>query len=178
MPLSPERIQQILYGNTLQPFLYGERIAQTLIQRSKLPVFAILTNHAAVLPVQVLTTTPVVYIFGNCVKPESQCTNPPQVREIPEELNESHKTFGIDNANLRTQSFGSDEIPQLPDVPGFDTETWRTVRMGNRFAALPGVAETTWEALVAEIKGRTRTMDLLEPFDRIHLALDEAKNAA
>jgi hypothetical protein len=189
IPVQPEKIQQILYGNTLQPFLYGERIAQTLIQRSKLPVFAILTNHSAVLPVQALVAMPMVYVFGTGDtrdgkrqtadgNGEEGNAEPLPVREISEELNESLKTFGIDNANLRTQSLDSDELPPLPDVPGLDTETWRTVRIGNRLVALPGAAEIAWEELVAEIKGGARTMDLLEPFDRIRLALDEAKNAA
>jgi len=172
MPLSPDKIQQILYGDTLQPFLFGERIAQTLIQRSKLPVLSIFTDHAAVLPVQLLVSTAIIYVFGeNTAFGE----NTPSVREIPEELSESLKGFGIDNAGLRTQAHCSDELPPIPRVPGLDTETWRVVRLGNRQIAVPGAGG---ELLLTEIKGMARTIDLLEPFARIRLALDEAKNAA
>ena len=174
MPLSPDRIQQILYGNTLKPFLYGERIAQTLIQRSKLPVLSIFTDHAAVLPAQSLVSTPIVYVFGGEVKPEAEEALPP-VREISEELSESLKGFGIDNAGFRTRSFCPDEMPKIPRVPGLETEIWRELRIGNRLIAVPGMER---EELIAEIKGMARTIDLLEPFTRIHRALDEAKNAA
>jgi len=174
MPLSPDKIQQILYGETLQPFLYGERIAQTLIQRSKLPIMSIFTDHAAILPVQPLVSTAIVYVFGGETKPETDDALPP-VHTISEELNESLKGFGINNAGLRTQSLCSGELPRIPSVPGFDTETWQTVRIGNRLIAVP---EAGGELLVPEIKGMARTIDLLEPFARIRRALDEAKNAA
>jgi len=179
VPLSPEKIQKILYGNTLQPFLYGERIAQTLIQRSKLPVFSILTNHAAVLPVQPSVLTPIIYVFGRPTKQEMN--NPSSdipVREISEELNESLKTFGIDNVHLRTRVSCPEELSKVPHVPGFDTGIWQEVRIGNRVIAVPGTDEAAREQLVANIKESARTIDLLEPFDRICLALDEAKNAA
>ena len=174
MPLAPDKIQQILYGDTLQPFLYAERIAQTLVQRSKLPVLSILTNHAAVLPVHTLVSSPVIYVFGGLVKPEEVSDSPP-VREISEELSESLKTFGIDNANLRTQSSCSEALPQIPNVPGLDTGIWQTIRIGNRLIAVP---ETEEEQLIAEMRGRARTIDMLEPFARIRLALEEARSAA
>lgn len=174
MPLAPDKIQQILYGETLQPFLYGERIAQTLIQRSKLPVLSIFTDHAAVLPVQALAASPIVYVFGEETKPETNNVSPP-IREISEELSESLKGFGIDDAELRTQSLCSGEMPPIPRVPGLDTEIWQTVRIGNRLIAVP---KTEGDPLVAEIKGMARTIDFLEPFTRIRHALDEAKNAA
>jgi len=166
MPLAPDKIQQILYGDTLQPFLFGERIAQTLIQRSKLPVLSIFTDLATVLPVQSLVSTAIIYVFGE---------DSPPVREIPEELSESLKGFGIDNAGLRTRSQCADELPPIPRVPGLDTDTWRAVRLGNRLIAVPGAGG---ELLLSEIKGMARTIDLLEPFARIRRALDEAKNAA
>ena len=184
VPLSPERIQKILYGNTLQPFLYGERIAQTLIQRSKLPVFAILTNHAAVLPVQPSVLTPIIYVFGRGTKQEIDTVlldkDPvrPQMREISEELNESLKTFGIDSAHLRTKISGPEEMYKIPNVPGFDTGIWQEVHIGNRLIAVPETDKAAWEQLVASIKESAQTIDLLDPFDRIRLALNEAQNAA
>ena len=178
-PLFPEKIQQILYGNTFQPFLYGEKIANTLLQRSKLPVLSVLTNSPFVLTVQPLVSVPVIYVFEDSRKQIGDAgSGVSPIREIPEELNESLKTFGIDNANLRTASAHSDEMPQVPNVPGFGTETWREVRIGNRLIAAPKTDEPAWEQLVAEIRERARTIELLEPFARIRLALEEAKNAA
>ena len=198
VPLVPDKIQEILYGDTLQPFLYGEKIAQTLIQRSKLPVLSVLTNHAAVLPVQPLVSTPIVYVFAGYAAPPatpenlpSDTDDSPPVREISEELNESLKGFGIDNTNLRTRISDYEGQSKLPFVPGLDTGNWREIRLGNRMIAVPmetagaefagteftgeGVAE---EKLITEIKDAARTIDLLEPFTRIRRALDEARSAA
>ena len=177
MPLAPDKIQQILYGDTLQPFLYGERIAQTLIHRSKLPVLSIFTDHAAVLPVHLLASFPIVYVFGGDTKPETD-NDSPSAHEISEELSESLKGFGIDNSGLQTRSSCSDDMPQIPLVPGLDTGIWQEVRIGNRLIAVPGAEETGREQLITEIKGAARTIDVLEPFARIRRALEEAKNAA
>jgi len=169
MPISPDKIQQILYGDTLRPFLYGEKIAQTLVQRSKLPVLSVLTNHAAVLPVQTLVSTPIIYVFERLTKHEETSDVPP-VREISEELSESLRTFGIDNAHLHTRSVGP-EMSKMPYVPGLETGIWREIAVGNRLIAVP---ETKEQQLVAQIKEMARTIDLLEPFSRIRLALEEA----
>ena len=178
VPLSPDKIQQILYGDTLKPFLYGERIAQTLIQRSKLPVLSIFTDHSAVLPVQSLVATPIIYAFRGLTKPETDDASPP-VREISEELSESLKTFGIDNSHLQTSTSRFDEMSQIPHISGFDTGIWQSVRIGNRLIAVPTLnTGEEKESLVAEIKERARMIDILEPFARIRLALEEAKNAA
>jgi len=178
IPLSPDKIQRILYGDTLKPFLYGERIAQTLIQRSKLPVLSIFTDHSAVLPVQPLVSTPIIYAFGGLSKPETDDTSPP-VREISEELSKSLKTFGIDNSNLQTRTSCFDETSQIPCVLGFDTGIWQPVRIGNRLIAVPTLeTDDEKESLVADIRERARMIDFLEPFVRIRLALEEAKNAA
>jgi hypothetical protein len=177
VPLQPEKIQKFLYGETLQPFLYGEKIAQTLIQRSKLSVFSILTNDAAVLPVQPLVLTPVIYVFGVQTHRESLKAEDTSVREISEELNESLKTFGIDSPHLRTRGSDWEEMSKVPRVPGFDTRSWQETRIGNRLIAVPETDEATSQRLLAEISESARTIDLLEPFDRIHLALNKKKNA-
>ena len=174
LPLSPDKIQQILYGDSLQPFLCGEKIAQTLLQRSKLPVLSIFTDYAAVLPVQSLVSTSIVYVFPENPKPEDGDAQPP-LREISESLSESLKNFGIDNTGTRTRSLWSGEMPKIPHVSGFDTESWQEVRIGNRLIAVP---EAGGELLISGIKESARTIDLLEPFTRIRHALDEAKNAA
>jgi len=178
MPVFPEKIQQILYGDSLQPFLYGEKIANSLLQRSKLPVLSVFTNHACVLSVQPLVPVPVIYVFDSTTPKETDGSVPVPLHEISEAMNKSLKTFGIENSNLRTTSASLDEMTHVPPVPGFDTGTWRVVRIGNRLIAIPVTDETAWEQLVAEIKERARMIDLLEPFVRICRALEEAKNAA
>jgi len=43
-PVKANRAQEILYGNTLRPYLYGEQIGQTLIKKAKAQVAVVLTD--------------------------------------------------------------------------------------------------------------------------------------
>ncbi len=43
-PVKPNRAQQILYGPTLEPFLYGEQIGQALVAKSQLEPLLICTD--------------------------------------------------------------------------------------------------------------------------------------
>jgi hypothetical protein len=201
MPLKPNRTQEILYGNTLEPFLYGEQIARTLLIRSKVHVSYILTNTAAVLAVQEHIETPVFYVFEPKTKrvvptitttenhtekstnnllplfteelPESQPT-----LEISEELNASLKSFGIENDHLQLTSDNEKEQLQIPKISGLDVEHWQEVKIGNRFLAIPAVNETERQLMIDNIKYLSRTIDLAEPFIRIRLAIEETQRAA
>jgi len=179
MPLLPDRIQQILYGDALQPFLCGEKIAQTLLQRSKLPVLSVFTNLTDVLPVQSAVSIPIIYVFDELTKPETDATSDsPPIVAISEELSESLKDFGIDNTNFRLASADTNELSSMPRVTGLDTGDWKEVRIGNRRIAVPEIGSASREELAVAIKRFARTIDVLEPFARIRRALDEARNAA
>src|SRR6266576_6035917 len=51
-PVKATRTQQILYGPTLLPFLYGEQIGQTLLKRSKRSPVVVCTDVEAMLDVR------------------------------------------------------------------------------------------------------------------------------
>lgn len=61
-PVKPNRAQQILYGPTLEPFLYGEQIAKTLIEKSKFLPRAICVDQPSILCVRPLVEVPVLYV--------------------------------------------------------------------------------------------------------------------
>jgi hypothetical protein len=47
-PIKPNRAQQILYGPTLEPYIYGEQIGATLVKASQqLPLLVLVEQHAA-----------------------------------------------------------------------------------------------------------------------------------
>jgi hypothetical protein len=198
-PLKPNRTQEILYGNTLEPFFCGEQIAQTLLIRSKVPVSYILTNTAAVLAVQEHIETPVFYVFEPETKRVAPITEnrvekstngflplfqefsesePQTALEISEELNASLKLFGIENSHLQLTSNNGKEQLQIPNVPGLDVERWQEVKIGNRFLAIPETNETEHQLLIDNIKNLSRTIDFAEPFTRIRLAIEETQRAA
>jgi len=61
-PVKPNRAQEILYGPTLRPYLYGEQIAQTLISKSTTKPLAVCTDEAAVLAVRDFVSLPVALV--------------------------------------------------------------------------------------------------------------------
>jgi hypothetical protein len=62
-PLKPTRAQQILYGATLQPYLYGEQIGQTLLTKSKLTPLVVCTDSEPVLAARDFTQFPMALVL-------------------------------------------------------------------------------------------------------------------
>ncbi len=84
-PIKPNRAQEILYGPTLEPYLYGEQIGQTLIAKSQTQPSLICTDLAPVLAARQFVSSPVALVL-----------------DVPgEEANasEMEKTFRVDAAH-------------------------------------------------------------------------------
>lgn len=62
-PIKPNRAQEILYGPTLQPFLYGEQIGKTLIGHSEIPPQVLCVDLEPALSVREHIAMPVVMVF-------------------------------------------------------------------------------------------------------------------
>jgi hypothetical protein len=63
-PLKPNRAQQILYGATLEPYLYGEQIGQTLVSKASIEPLAVCTDAPAALALREHVAMPVVLVCG------------------------------------------------------------------------------------------------------------------
>ncbi|MFP6620931.1 MAG: hypothetical protein VB877_16425 [Pirellulaceae bacterium] len=61
-PLQANRAQEILYGTTLEPFLYGEQIGQTLLSAAKRSPSVVCTDVLPMLALQPLTSVPVAWV--------------------------------------------------------------------------------------------------------------------
>jgi hypothetical protein len=61
-PLKPNRAQQILFGATLTPYLYGEQIGQSLVRHSSLKPVLLITDQRPVLAVRTLVEIPTVWL--------------------------------------------------------------------------------------------------------------------
>jgi len=59
-PVKANRAQEILYGPTLRPFLFGEQIGQTLLSRAKAGPQLVVTDIAEALAVRPFSKSPVV----------------------------------------------------------------------------------------------------------------------
>ena len=61
-PVKPNRAQQILFGATLDAYLYGEQIAQTLIGHSELRPQLLVTDQQVVLTVRSFVEIPMIWL--------------------------------------------------------------------------------------------------------------------
>lgn len=64
-PVQPSRAQQILYGPTLEPFLYGEQIGATLISRSSQMPSVVLVDQPPGIFVRQHTEIPAALVLNN-----------------------------------------------------------------------------------------------------------------
>jgi hypothetical protein len=58
----PNRVQQILYGDTLRPYLCGELIGRTLVEKTAAAAHLIVTDTDAALEVRAKVEVPVVWL--------------------------------------------------------------------------------------------------------------------
>jgi hypothetical protein len=73
-PVKPNRAQQILYGPTLTPFLYGEHIGRTLVEKPNVTPWMIVTNRLPMLAVRQFVSLPVAMVIGNATTPLDHLT--------------------------------------------------------------------------------------------------------
>lgn len=62
-PIKPNRAQQILYGPTLESFLYGEQIGRTLLQKAQIEPSLVCTDRQPALAVGRHVSTPVALVL-------------------------------------------------------------------------------------------------------------------
>jgi hypothetical protein len=134
--VQPNRVQQILYADTLVPYICGDLIGKTLVDKAALPVQAVFTESEAALDLRLKLEVPVAYL--------------PQVERMEQPV-----LAGVTAA------------PTAVGVPFHPRDQLRT------HAAFPGDAQ-----LLQELLDRLhRSFDLTEPFQRIRLAMGEAKKS-
>jgi len=61
-PVRPNRAQEILYGPTLAPYLYGEQIGRTLLTKSKSQPLFVCTDVEAVLAARSFVSIPLAFV--------------------------------------------------------------------------------------------------------------------
>lgn len=64
-PVKPNRAQEILYGSTLRPYVFGEQIGQTLVRKGRLEPLFVCTDLAPMLVVRDFIDPPVLLMLGD-----------------------------------------------------------------------------------------------------------------
>ncbi len=60
--VQPNRVQQVLYGDTLEPYICADLIGKTLVEKTSVPAGLILTDCAAALDLRLRLEVPVVWL--------------------------------------------------------------------------------------------------------------------
>ena len=159
-PVKANRAQEILYGVTLDAFLYGEQIAQTLIRRAKVKPCTVLTDRPQVLAVQDFIEIPIAFIDTRSVKEQKLqiCGIESQFPEEPEESKSIKEPLVAEHCI----SFAK----------------WSEHFVGRYQLMLPEQPTCPASQTADELKNVSSTIDFLEPFERIRLAIAEAQKAA
>jgi hypothetical protein len=151
-PIKPNRAQEILYGPTLESFLYGEQIGQTLIKQASVSPLLICTDREPALAVREHVSTPVVLVLS----PEGELAEE-QAGESPA-AGEPGRVLRLDAAHRGG--------PRLA-----------TFRLGRNRLALPERAEEDRRLITERLAELAESFDLAEPFQRIREAIEEAQQA-
>lgn len=156
-PTKPNRAQEILYGPTLRPYLFGEQIGYTLWSKARLKAGCVVTDREAVLALRDLVECPVVL-----------------VREV--------EAQGL-ALQATTASRGSDDVEAIPSGVRLSDEEATAAGLfvfplGRVQACLPRHHRADQQAVTDCWQNCAETLDLIEPFDRIRDAIEEAQRMA
>ena len=149
-PVHANRAQEILYGPTLRPYLYGEQVAATLLGKSKARPRLVCVQSYATAPARGLAGMPMVLIH-----------------ESEEE--------SVRSTNQIDSTGGSDPPFRVSPPPGAAPgATWQSANLPDLTASV--LSDYAEDAQLAGqvLPEHRRYVDLREPFERIQLAIAEA----
>jgi len=157
-PTKPNRAQEILYGPTLRPYLFGEQIGYALWSKAKLKASCVFTDCEPVLALRDLVECPVVLI------------------------QQEEETQGLSLHTESANGLRDDRETAAPRGRSSDHEGAVAGRfvfsLGVFQASLPNRHSSDQQTVAACWRECAETLDLLEPFDRIRDAIEEAQRMA
>jgi hypothetical protein len=144
-PIQPNRAQQILYGPTLQPYLFGEQIGQTLFNKAKTQPLVLVADREPVLAVRQHIDVPVVLVLPSEEAPAASTGS-----------DSPGKLWRVDTAHAGG-----------PPLTAF--------RLGRNRLAVPERLPADRELVAERLADLAESFDLAEPFGRIREAIEEAR---
>jgi len=169
-PIKPNRAQQILYGPTLESFLYGEQIGSTLLGHAKTNPLAVCTDREPVLSLRELVDLPVVLVLPPEGLKEPDVAGAEIDRAIPPgELPLSDAKASCDA-----------DLPVALRVDAAHRHALRLIRfeLGRNRLALSSPKGDDRKCLSERLGEAAVSLDLWEPFTRIREAIEEAQHSA
>jgi len=149
-PVRPNRAQEILYGPTLRPYLYGEQIGRALMERVSAVPELVFTDVPPALSLRQLTSVPIVY-----VPPDDSSDATAAEADRYRRVDQEHPLTPPGGA-LRLHSFA----------------------IGRLRLAVPETHRDDESLVVGQWQPHADDFDLAEPFGRIREAIEEARRTA
>jgi hypothetical protein len=156
-PVKPNRAQQILYGPTLESFLYGEQIGATLLGHAKTKPLVVCTDCEPVLSLGELVDLPVALVLP----PEGLAQN-----GAMQPGSDGDGQAGKPDVRLRVDA----QHARGPRLISFE--------LGRNRLALSQQKGDDRKRLAEQLGEAAAALDLWEPFTRIREAIEEAQQAA
>ena len=150
-PVRPTRAQEILYGPTLKPFLYGEQIGRTLVAKAASEPLFVCTDVEPVLALRDCSPVPVVLVGST----------PAGDAELNGAAAALNPALRLDGAH--------------PTPPPAKRETLVWFALGDRAVAVAQAHAVDREPIHRYWQSQVDGLDLCEPFTRIREALEEAQ---
>jgi hypothetical protein len=154
-PVKPNRAQEILYGPTLAPYVYGELIGQALVTKAAVEPLIVCTDLPQVLSLRALVEWPVALV-------------------LPEELPRAEQpTHSSENAGERVLPADGRwaRVDRRHETPSAHVR----FHVGRNHLAVD-VGQATDQALIHSRLAKVgESFDLAEPFERIREAIEEAQ---
>jgi len=144
-PIQPNRAQQILYGPTLQPYLFGEQIGQTLFTKAKTQPLVLLVDREPVLAVREHIDVPALLVLP------------------PEEASAASTDSSSPDRHWRVDRIHAGGLPLT------------AFRLGRNRLAVPDRLPADRQLVAERLGDLAESFDLTEPFGRIREAIEEAR---
>jgi hypothetical protein len=157
-PIKPNRAQEILYGPTLESFLYGEQIGQTLINQGAASPLLVFTDREPALAAREYVSVPLALVLPSDVG---------QVANLSADLS-AEEPLGQPASRTRQLRL---------DAPHRGGPRLVTFHLGRNRLALPEQAGEDRRLVAERMADLAESFDLAEPFQRIRDAIEEAQQA-
>ncbi|MBN2293953.1 MAG: hypothetical protein JXM70_16115 [Pirellulales bacterium] len=157
-PIKPNRAQEILYGPTLEPYLYGEQIGKTLLAKATSHPMVVCTDRPAALSVRDFVEMPVALVVS-----------PPNDNDV-----------GDDDSPAYDISLSQSTAPSLQKTWRIDSAhcsglALEEFHLGCNHLAVPSRLSEDRRAVIERLEDLGESFDLSEPFMRIREAIEEAR---
>lgn len=171
LPVRPNPTQEILYGPTLEPFLLGELIGATLIEKSGIKPHLVFTDREQILEVREHIDSPVLFVeerTGRAKKVVVETAAPEGEAEQAAARADALSQLGVGTSTVEKPSRGESVA----------TGTGRTLRLGRQTVRIHSAHAGDDDRIATGTTVIPADADLHEPFDRVREALHETLKSA